>query len=456
MTTTITNNAESGLATGTAASTANTGSPAGTAFTTVTPGTGGSITFDSTTPLHGSLSYLFSQGSTANFAEWNQTVLPALTDYYLRCTLRPTGIPTGEVPLFQGIGADLATQGWRLSLLSSGKLRLRGGGSSPGTSLQDSTTVLAAGSAYRIAVHVVSGTTTGSIEVRIFANLESTVPSETIGPITGINTGTDLSRLRIGNTVSSPTMPAFRLDDLIVTDTGGWPGPVIVYAAPTAGFTYSVSSLTATFTDTSSPAGGGPTIASWLWNFGDGSTSTSQNPSHVYAASGSYPVTLTVTDNLGRTGVASTTVTLTPPSSTVKWIALDQSSGWAVQGAASVLAAVTDGNAATYVVSLVGPTDQALGGAAAPMTALTPGVPLNVIVQSDKINAASGTLYGKLYQGNTLISTSAAVAVPDADLSGGSPVTSLNKTVTLVFPWSDVQNVTDPTALKFYLYANGS
>lgn len=453
--TTRTNNAESGLATGTAATTGNTGSPAGDAFSVVSAGTGGSITFDNAVTLHGSLNYLISQGTAGCFLEWGATQLPALTESYQRVVLRFTGIPSGEVPLFQGIAADLATQGWRLSLLSSGKLRVRGTGS-PGTSLQDSATVLAVNTAYRVAWHVVYGTS-GSIEVRIYANLESTVPTEVIGPIT-TNTGTDLSRLRIGNTGSSPVLPAFRLDDLVVQDAaGGWPGPVIVYAAPTAGYTYSVSGLTASFTDTSTPAGGGPTIASWSWTFGDGGTSTSQNPSHVYAAAGSYTVALTVTDNLGRSGTVSQTVTLTPPASTVKWISLDQSAGWTVAGgAASALAATTDGNAATFVTSLVGPTDQALGGAEAPMSALTAGMPLNLVVQCDKINASAGTLYGKLYQGAVLKSTSAAVAVPDADTSGGNPVASLNKTITLVFPWSDVQNVTDPTQLKAYLYANGS
>ncbi len=34
----------------------------------------------------------------------------------------------------------------------------------------------------------------------------------------------------------------------------------------------------------------------WLWNFGDGSTSTLQNPNHIYAAYGTYNVTLTVTN----------------------------------------------------------------------------------------------------------------------------------------------------------------
>jgi gliding motility-associated-like protein len=35
----------------------------------------------------------------------------------------------------------------------------------------------------------------------------------------------------------------------------------------------------------------------WLWNFGDGSTSTLQNPTHSYASAGTYAVSLTVTNN---------------------------------------------------------------------------------------------------------------------------------------------------------------
>ncbi|UBM62490.1 PKD domain-containing protein [Candidatus Sulfidibacterium hydrothermale] len=45
------------------------------------------------------------------------------------------------------------------------------------------------------------------------------------------------------------------------------------------------------FTDKST---GNPT--SWNWNFGDGSTSAEQNPSHIYNAAGDYTVTLTVSD----------------------------------------------------------------------------------------------------------------------------------------------------------------
>ncbi len=44
-----------------------------------------------------------------------------------------------------------------------------------------------------------------------------------------------------------------------------------------------------------------PNAASWNWNFGDGTTSTDRNPSHIYTAYGRYNVTLVVTDRFGCT-----------------------------------------------------------------------------------------------------------------------------------------------------------
>jgi len=78
--------------------------------------------------------------------------------------------------------------------------------------------------------------------------------------------------------------------------------------APTAGFSFNTSGLTANFTDTSTDSDG--TIASWSWNFGDGATSTTQNPSHTYSASGVYTVQLTVTDNDGASDNLNRNVTV--------------------------------------------------------------------------------------------------------------------------------------------------
>ncbi|MET8338460.1 collagenase [Streptosporangium canum] len=81
--------------------------------------------------------------------------------------------------------------------------------------------------------------------------------------------------------------------------------------APVAAFTTAVNGATVTFTDGSTDADG--TIASRAWDFGDGGTSTAANPSRTYAASGTYTVRLTVTDNGGKTGTITKTVTVTAP-----------------------------------------------------------------------------------------------------------------------------------------------
>jgi PKD repeat protein len=78
--------------------------------------------------------------------------------------------------------------------------------------------------------------------------------------------------------------------------------------SPTAEFSGTPTSgdapLTVNFTDES--ANGGATITSWSWTFGDGGTSTSQNPSHVYAAPGTYSVSLTATNSVGPGGTTKT------------------------------------------------------------------------------------------------------------------------------------------------------
>lgn len=82
---------------------------------------------------------------------------------------------------------------------------------------------------------------------------------------------------------------------------------------PVANFSFAVNlgditGQTIDFTDSSTDTDG--TIVAWDWDFGDGSAhSALQNPTHVYAAPGTYTVTLKVTDNSGGQDQVSDTVT---------------------------------------------------------------------------------------------------------------------------------------------------
>jgi PKD repeat protein len=91
--------------------------------------------------------------------------------------------------------------------------------------------------------------------------------------------------------------------------------------APVANFTISPTNpeegQNVSFNGSSSTVGVGATIVRYVWDFGDGSaaqdTGTTPTASHTYANDGTYGVTLTVTDSLGRTASKTATVTVEEP-----------------------------------------------------------------------------------------------------------------------------------------------
>jgi PKD repeat protein len=84
------------------------------------------------------------------------------------------------------------------------------------------------------------------------------------------------------------------------TTPGPTPTPTTPVSAPKASFN---TSLTAQFTDASTG-----NVSGWLWNFGDGTTSTARNPSHIYSSPGTYTVIETITGPGGSSSVSHTLI----------------------------------------------------------------------------------------------------------------------------------------------------
>jgi PKD repeat protein len=94
---------------------------------------------------------------------------------------------------------------------------------------------------------------------------------------------------------------------LTVKDFGGLQGTTdssvyvvqneIPNSPPAATFSYTANKNGVIFKDQSTDKDG--FIVSWFWDFGDGKTSSEQNPKYMYSAYGTYTVTLTVIDDGG-------------------------------------------------------------------------------------------------------------------------------------------------------------
>ncbi|SFP88656.1 M4 family metallopeptidase [Enterovibrio norvegicus] len=93
--------------------------------------------------------------------------------------------------------------------------------------------------------------------------------------------------------------------------------------APVAAFSYSAQELIVSFSNTSSDD---KAIVSQQWTFGDGISSTENNPNHIYATAGNYTVELLVKDAEGLTHSTTKNITLTDTPTTCSvaaWRATD-------------------------------------------------------------------------------------------------------------------------------------
>lgn len=120
--------------------------------------------------------------------------------------------------------------------------------------------------------------------------------------------------LRIGFSGGVPTGTSSLADT-----TTDWRGravflaSVLPNAAPTASFTWDCTGVSCTFDATGSSDGDG-TLSSYEWSFGDGEEAGEPQPQKEYAATGTYDVTLTVTDDGGLSHSVTHAVSVVKPN----------------------------------------------------------------------------------------------------------------------------------------------
>ncbi len=115
-----------------------------------------------------------------------------------------------------------------------------------------------------------------------------------------LTSGSNYSDARINSLKSASDIYGNCSPEYVATayawDAVGVTGTFSCTVAPNAGFNSTFTNRcngTVQFKDLSA---GGSAITGWAWDFGDGQTATTQNPSHTYAASGTYTVKLTATN----------------------------------------------------------------------------------------------------------------------------------------------------------------
>lgn len=153
---------------------------------------------------------------------------------------------------------------------------------------------------------------TGGVGLRDVTLTDAELPYFAVA--SGANQNPSHGYLKVTATTTRLSADFVRTDGALTeafTITGGAPPP---NQPPTAAFTSSCTGLTCTFNGSGSTDPDG-TVTSHAWNFGDTTTGSGATTSRTYTTPGTYPVTLTVTDNAGATSVPVTTnVTVTAPA----------------------------------------------------------------------------------------------------------------------------------------------
>lgn len=150
---------------------------------------------------------------------------------------------------------------------------------------------------------------------------------------------------------------------------------------PTGSISFDTNQLDVQFTGTENYAD------SYLWDFGDGNASSSLNPAHTYATSGTYDVTLTLTNGCGDI-VITEQVTVQRPAPEVVFTTLDSTQGCAPLTVTFLNQSI---NAVNYQWTFAGGTPSTSNDENPTVTYDSPGTYTVQLIASNESGIATGS-----------------------------------------------------------------
>lgn len=217
---TLQNNANGGT-NGAAVSYANAGDASGDVWTFLSYGTGMTISY-ANAPARGGMAYKCTTTATAaqGFMVWGNFPNSATT--YVRFSAYLPSLPAASFRFCEL--SDNTSIGLSIGCTTAGRLSIR---DSPGAQMGLSTTVLPIGRWFRIELMCVSSATTGQMTFRIYTDVDSPHPAETLTSAASFNTKPNAPYIhypRFGITGLAVANWTYYLDDISYSDAG-WLGP---------------------------------------------------------------------------------------------------------------------------------------------------------------------------------------------------------------------------------------
>lgn len=180
----------------------------------------GTLTYSST-QKYGALSCqsIFSATPSAAYVQWNLLALSgsAWTTVYGRIYMHHSGLPNSSCVFFRGFDDPAGSRAWEFAIDSSGFIVLRDNG---GTTRGIGAVRINTGQWIRIELKVISSTTSGFMQARIYNNPDSPVITETITSSGTFSTLANTNILRIGEAVGVNASRTVYIDNIMVTDVG--------------------------------------------------------------------------------------------------------------------------------------------------------------------------------------------------------------------------------------------